>query len=156
MKKTLLALFLIVIFLPGCNWFRKNIRMDQLIMNKQHIDATQNPARKMQIIKQLKNKKLLIIDNLLVKDVTLSTSIDYDFCIISELKVGDKKIECFIYSEDDKTTAKLIKGKTRINVEGHFNRFFSILDNYYTKIDIIEAEIEILNRETTAPAAEKK
>ncbi len=156
MKKNLLALFLIVIFLPGCNWFRKNIRMDQLIINKQRIDATQNPARKKQIIEKLKEDKLLIIDNLLVKDVILSNNIDYDFCVISELTVGDKKIECFIYSTDRKKIARLEKGKTRISIKGHFNRFFSILDNYYAKIDIVKAKIKIQETEKPAPAAEKK
>jgi len=156
MKKNLFILFLFTIFLSGCSLFPDPITIDRVLIEKQKIDATQNPARKKFIIRNLKRKKEIILKNILVKDIILSRNIDYDFCIISDMVVGEKKVKFFIYSDDDKTTAKLIKGKSRINIEGRFRNFFSVHDDYYTKIDIIKAKIKIQNTETTVPAAGKK
>jgi hypothetical protein len=40
--------------------------------------------------------------------------------------------------------SKLEKNKSRVDVEGDFGRFFTTLDDYYTKIEIIKAKIRIV------------
>jgi hypothetical protein len=53
-------------------------------------------------------------------------------------------IDCYIYSRELKTVSRLVKGKSKIDVVGDFGRFFTLLDDAYTKIEIINADITIL------------
>ncbi|PKL36254.1 MAG: hypothetical protein CVV44_18750 [Spirochaetae bacterium HGW-Spirochaetae-1] len=147
MKKLLIITTLTLLAATGCSHldslFRKDILMEQVIIEKDKIDRTENPAMQM-LLRQELGKKIIVLDDITVKDVTVSNNIDYDFCAIADLTVDGKKVECFIYSKNVNTISKLEKNKSRIHVEGDFGRFFTTLDNYYTKIEIIEAKIKIL------------
>ncbi len=153
MRKISLVAFLVGLVFSGCSIFSETIMMEQVIAEKQKIDTAENPAKRRLLNLDLRDKRISI-KNILVKDVTISTNIDYDFCVIADAVVSGKKIECFIYSKNIKRMSKLIKGKSRINVVGDFSRFFTILDDYYTKIDIVDARITLIEPE--AETEEKK
>ncbi len=154
MKKASVAAICALFFITGCGLFSETIKMNQVIAEKEKIDKEINPAKKQLLQLDLRDKRI-IMDNVLVNDVTVSTNIDYDFCVISDITVGDKKVECFIYTKNIKTVASLEKGKSRINVRGTFSRFFSILDDYYTKMDIIKARIRLVEEETAEATTDK-
>jgi len=147
MKNLLIITILTLLAATGCshldNLFRKDIQMEQVIIEKEKIDRTDNPAMQL-LLRQELGKKIIVLDDVTVKEVTVSSNIDYDFCAIADLTVDGKKIECFIYSKNVNTISKLENNKTRIHVEGDFGRFFTTLDDYYTKIEITEAKIKIL------------
>ena len=152
MKKLSLLVIISLIASTGCGLFRDTVQVRDVILEKQRIDDTQNPALQRLLQEELGQKNIQLTA-VTVKDVTASTNIDYDFCVIADVVVDDKKVECYIYSKDIRVMSLLEKGKSKIDVEGHFSRFFTILDNYYTKIDIIEAEIDLVEEE---PAAEEE
>ena len=145
MKKLTALIPLILFTAVGCasfDLFTKEIGIEDAIARKGTIDKTENPAMQYRLKSELRRNRI-IINDALVKDVTVSSNIDYDFCTIVDLTVGDKKIECYIYSPSIKTMSELQKGKTRIDVTGKFERFFSTLDDYYTKVEITQAKIRI-------------
>jgi hypothetical protein len=108
---------------------------------KQEMDSTENPAMR-RIIRDDLSNKIVEINNLMVKNVTNSTVIDYDYCVIADSESEGKSIEFYIYSNDITTLSKLKKGESVIDVRGRFGKFFTMLDNYYTKIDILNASIK--------------
>jgi len=138
MKKILFLLLVSAVFSIGCS--KKLITMNNLLKEKGVMDTTDNPARKRLVEKNLLTKRIEL-KNILVKDIIESTIIDYDFAVIVELMVDGKKIECYVYTKNLAMVARLKKGKSKINISGHFNRFFTMLDEYYTKIEIVEARI---------------
>ncbi len=138
-KKILIILTLIP--LASC-FMTEKITIQEIINEKEQIDSADNPARAY-LLKKNMSEKVITIQDAVVKDVTESSNIDYNFCIIVDIPVKNKKIECYVYSKNIKTISSLVKGKTVINIEGEFNRFFTMLDDYYTKIEIINASITI-------------
>lgn len=148
MKKRVIAVIMLLLFLVGCGLFRETIKVKRAIEYKQQIDKTNNPAQS-QLIKNDLSKKRIRLDNVLVKDVVGSTNIDYNFSVVVEASYNGKSIECYVYArdfynrEDVKTIAKLKPGKSRIDVVGDFGRFFTLLDDSYTKIEILNANISI-------------
>jgi len=137
-----LAIIIICIMSFSCS-MRKNIMINDVILEKVRIDATENPARKLFMLNDLSDKKRIILSDMLVKDITSSTNIDYDFCIIGDMQTDKGLIECYIYTRNIKKISMLEKGKTRIHVSGEFSRFFTMLDEFFTKIEIVKAAIEI-------------
>ena len=132
-------------FAAGCaslNIFKSKISIDDVIAQKAVIDGTDNPAKRYTLLNELRDKKI-VIENITVKDITESSHIDYSFCVLADLTSGGKKVECDIYSHNIKVIAKLVKGKSVINATGSFERFFSTLDDYYAKIEIIDASIKL-------------
>ena len=124
------------------------MQINDLIQYKEKIDNTENPAE-IYIIKADLSSKVISLENLIVKDIIESTNVDYQFCVVSELQTEKGIIEFYIFSKNIRRISYLEKGKTKISVKGEFNRFFSTLDNYYTKVEIINSNIKI------APAQEK-
>ena len=113
---------LIMVLVSSC-FFKNTIKINDLVAKKQEIDFAENPAKKFLINKNLRNNEVVIKD-VLVKEITASTNIDYDFCIIVDLTVDKKKIECYIYTSNVNKISELLVGKSRIDVEGEFSRFF--------------------------------
>ncbi len=142
MKKSLPVMLIIFISL-SCTFFKETITIDQAVKEKSRIDGSENPARKFLIRKKLE-QKYIELKNITVKDIIVSANIDYDFCIVADVKTPKGIVECYIYTKSLRTISKLEKGKSRINVKGIFGRFFTILDKYYTKIDIIKADVDII------------
>ena len=144
--RTLIAImFFGVILSIGCAsnlFFVQEIGSDEIIAEKEAIDKLDNPAMQYRKLSELSNKKVFLND-VLVKDIIESQHVDYTFCVIAELTVRDKKVECHIYSASIKTISKLNKQQSIIDVSGTFRRFFSTLDDYYTKIEITNATIRI-------------
>jgi hypothetical protein len=126
----------------SCDITKKQILMDEVVNEKIKIDGTDNPAMKYVIKEDLSNRRITLF-NVTVKDVINSTNIDYEYCVKVDVQTKKGMVECNIYSTDVKTISRLVKGKTRIDVAGVFGRFFSILDDYYTKVDIIRASLTI-------------
>lgn len=126
----------------SCSAFKKKISFDDLVKSKAQIDNSGNPAARL-IIQQDLGEKIIVIKDVLVKDITISTNIDYDFCIIADLDTTLGRVECFIYTRNIKKISKLVKGETRIDVTGEFGKFFTMLDEYYTKVEIVKASIAI-------------
>lgn len=119
------------------------MKINDLIQYKEKIDHTKNPAE-IYIIKADLASKIISLEGLLVKDIIESTNVDYQFCVISELQTEKGKIECYIFTKNIRRISYLEKGKTIIDVQGEFNRFFSTLDDYYTKVEIINSRITIV------------
>ncbi|HPI88766.1 MAG TPA: hypothetical protein PK859_05620 [Spirochaetota bacterium] len=141
MKHVALIMILFVA-LTSCSLFKTKIKLEDAIAEKVKVESTSNPAKKYLILNNLK-KKRIVLNDVVVKQVTSSTNIDYDYCIITEVMAGDKKIECYVYTKNVYKISKLQEGVTRINVVGDFKRFFSMLDEFYTKLEIVEAKITL-------------
>jgi hypothetical protein len=157
MKKAVLVLSFII-FLNSCgsvtyfkNILKSRMNVQEAVNLKEEIDKTDNPAYSFQSTQKLKNKRIHIED-IKVKDIVPSTNVDYKFCVMVTASTNKGNIDCYIYSgtddifpeEDIKTISKLKKGVTIINVEGDFSKFFTLLDETYTKIEIINASIDIV------------
>jgi hypothetical protein len=142
-KKLLIILFLIPSLSCSTALFLKDkVSIDELLLQKEKIDSTDNPAESF-LLKNSLTQKILIVENLKVKDIVASTNVDYDFCVLSDLQTEKGLIEIYIYTKNIRRISQLKKGETVIDVRGAFSRFFSMLDNYYTKIEITNSIIEI-------------
>ncbi|MBN1533793.1 MAG: hypothetical protein JXA20_14075 [Spirochaetes bacterium] len=122
--------------------------IEDIVAEKVKIDKTDNPAKKFIIKNNLQTegffvKNVIELKNVLVKDIIPSTNIDYEFCILSDIDTTRGKVECYIYTSNVGRIAKLEKGKSRIDVEGQFGRFFTLLDEYYTKLELVKSRIVI-------------
>jgi hypothetical protein len=122
--------------------YKKTMTVDDAIREKEQLDLVDNPARKDQIEKSL-SEKLIKVEGLRVRDVVVSTDIDYNFCVIAEYQTPKGLIDFYIYSKDNSTIAKIEKGKSKINIYGYFRRFFKLIDNTLFKIDTGDTEITI-------------
>jgi len=142
----IITIFLLFV-LSGCAIFMPRLKIEDVIAEKEAIDKMDNPAMQYQMLNDIHDKKV-IINDIVVKKVVESSRVDYSFCVLADIKVNDKDIECHIYSHSINTISKLEKSKTVIDVSGTFERFFSTLDEYYTKIEIIDASIKIKSNET--------
>lgn len=142
MKRNLFVLILAAAALLSCGAFKKAILIDGVVEEKTRIDASDNPAMKQQIRDELGNRRIELT-GLVVKDVVDSNNIDYDYCVIADVQTQKGAVQCHIYTTDVKTVAKLQKGKSIIDVSGDFGRFFSLLDAYYTRLEIVKASIRI-------------
>lgn len=144
MKKILIvSLFLISAVSCSTAFILKDkVSINELLIAKEKIDATDNPAESF-LLRNSLSEKVLVIENIKVKDIVQSTNVDYDFCIISEMQTEKGLIEFYIYTKNVRRISQLKKGESVIDVKGAFSRFFSMLDSYYTKIEITNALIEI-------------
>ena len=149
MKKWVILILIAIFPLMSCNSY---MTLDEVLVEKEKIDKTDNPARKLLLKNELRDqgiltRNLMEIDNLTVKDVIQSSNIDFDFCIISDMRTKKGMVELYIYTKNISRIANLEKGKTRINVTGEFGRFFTLLDEYYTKIEIVNSSIDIIDND---------
>lgn len=146
--KKFFPLVLLTALLTSCSmaFLRDEMQINDLIKYKEKIDHTDNPAE-IYIIKADLASKVISLEGLIVKDIIESTNVDYQFCVVSELQTEKGKIECYIFTRNIRRISYLVKGKTIINVQGEFNRFFSTLDTYYTKVEIINSNIQIVTAE---------
>ena len=126
--------------LSGC--ITPKVQIEDIITEKETIDKMDNPAMQYRMLNDLRSKKI-IINDIIVKKVVESTRVDYSFCILADVRIDDKDVECHIYSHSVNTISKLEKSKTVITMAGTFERFFSTLDRYYIKLEIINAHITI-------------
>lgn len=156
MKKVIIILS-VLLLLNSCgsvgyvkNILKKRISVQDAVTMKAEMDSTQNPALIYRQTKELQDERIRIED-ILVKDIVPSSNVDYKFCVIVTVPTDKGDIDCYIYAgsadifpkEDVKTVSKLRKGKTVIDVEGDFSNFFTLLDDTYTKIEIVNATINI-------------
>ena len=144
MKKALIIVCIIAVSCISCDLTKPKIDMSVVIKEKVKIDKIENPAQKLYIQRSL-SKKRIVIKNVVVKEITTSTNIDYDFCVIVDVNTSKGPVECFIYSKNINKIAKLKKGKSKIDMIGEFSKFFTMLDEYFIKIEIIKAKIRILD-----------
>lgn len=144
MKKILiLSLFLIsAISCSSVFILKEKISINDLLASKEKIDASENPAESL-LLRNSLSEKVIMIENLKVKDIVQSTNVDYDFCVISEMQTEKGLVEFYIYTKNLRRISQLRKSESIIDVKGTFSRFFSMLDNYYTKIEITNSVIEI-------------
>jgi hypothetical protein len=139
MKKILVLMVVVLFGLISC---KKTLYINDAVMQKDKIDKTENPALQ-EIMKGELTDSLIVLTDLTVKDITASTNIDYDFCVLADIQTEKGKVEVYLYTKNIKVVSTLVKGKTKIDVTGEFGRFFSMLDDYFTKIEIISAKIQI-------------
>lgn len=152
MMKKLAPLFLLLLALQACattTFFKDKITMNQLLESKANIDATDNVAKQLLLQEELTNK-IIILNNLKVKDVVTSSNVDYDFCALSDIKTENGNIELYIYTKNIRALSRLEKNKSFIDVTGELSRFFSTLDSYYLKIEIINSKIKVVKPEPSA------
>jgi hypothetical protein len=148
MKRMALVLMIaaVSISLASCS---THYTIEDVIAEKVKIDQTDNPAKKFIIKNNLQDegfffKNVIGLKGVLVKDVIPSTNIDYEFCVLSDIDTSKGKVECYIYTSNVGRISKLEKGKSRIDAEGQFGRFFTLLDQYYTKLELVKSTITIL------------
>lgn len=122
--------------------FRDTISINELLAAKDKIDRTENPAESF-LLKNSLAENVIAIDNLKVMSIVQSTNVDYDFCIISDMQTDKGPVQFYIYTKNIRRISQLKKGESIIDVKGEFSRFFSMLDNYYIKIEIVNAAITI-------------
>ncbi len=146
MKKFVIAAAAMMILTSACSLFKETLKIDDVVKEKARIDSVENPALK-SMIKDDLGQKLVEIKNVTVKEVVNSSNIDYDFCLIVDILSDGKRVECHVYSKNVYTLSKLENGKTKVDIKGRFGKFFSMLDDYYTKVEILEASIEIIKPE---------
>ncbi len=137
------AIFSVVLTTSCTTLFKEKITISQVVTAKMEIADTDNPAKKM-ILKNDLADKVIELKNITVKDVITSPNVDYSFCIVADVASRKGNIECFIFSKNTKKIAELKKNITRIDVQGNFGRYFSMLDSYFTKIEVLNASITIL------------
>jgi len=144
MKKNLIILLFLLPAISCSTSFilKDKVTIDEVLIQKEKIDSTENPAESF-LLKNSLSEKVLVIENLKVKDIIPSTNVDYDFCILSEIQTGKGLIEIYIYTKNIRRISQLKKGESIIDVKGAFSRFFSMLDNYYTKIEITNSIVDI-------------
>lgn len=145
MKSKIFLPVMLIISLLSCNSFtilREQITVSDLLITKEKIDKSTNPAEAL-LLKNSLSEKILLLENLTVKDIIISTNVDYDFCVLADLQSDKGPIECYIYTKNIKRMSQLQKGKSVITVKGEFKRYFSMLDNYYTKIEVTNSNITI-------------
>lgn len=145
--KSMISIVIITISLCSCsvNFLRDDISIKELITAKEKIDHSENPAEVL-LLKNSLSEKIFILDEILVKDIVNSTNIDYDFCIIADVSSEKGMIECFIYTKNVRKISQLKKGQSIISVKGEFKRYYSMLDNYYTKVEITNSDIKIITK----------
>lgn len=145
MKSKILFLIIITFSFLSCSttsFFRDQISIKDLLVVKENIDNSKNPAEVL-LLKNSLSEKVLILDDIKVKDIINSTNVDYDFCVLADFQSEKGPIECYIYTKNIRRISQLKKGVSIISVEGEFKRYFSMLDNYYTKIEITNSTITI-------------
>ncbi len=125
------------------NVFKETILIKDVVAEKERIDKSKNPAEIL-LLKNNLSEKILYIEKIKVKDIIISTNVDYDFCVLADISTDKGPIECYIYTSNIRRISKLKKGESVISVEGEFNRYFSVLDNYYTKVEITNSKITII------------
>ncbi len=142
MKKCQWLVLAAVVAMISCAHFKKPITMDRIVTDKVRMNEAENPALRQVIVDELGSFRIRL-EELTVKDVTESNNIDYDYCVIADVRTEKGMVECHIYSSNVKTVAKLVKGESKIDVTGEFGRFFSLLDDYFTRLEIVKASIRI-------------
>jgi hypothetical protein len=142
MKRYLFAVILAAVAIASCGLFKQPILIDGVAAEKARIDATDNPALK-DLIRTELDKRRIELTGVTVKDVVESNNIDYDYCVIADVQTQKGLVQCQIFTTDAKTVSKLVKGKSVIDATGDFGRFFSMLDNYYTRLEVVRASIKI-------------
>lgn len=154
MKKIVLCIVLVCICPLSCGyrgylrWFRPKVDIMDVIKAKEEIDRAENPAKKYLIANNLRDD-LVSIKNALVKEILPSNNIDYDFCVVVDIPYEKGNVECYLYSknlyekEDIATIARLKKGKSVVNAVGEFSRFFTLLDDAFVKIELVNTTIDI-------------
>ena len=144
MRNCCWILLALAIAAPSCAHFRKPVTIEHVVGEKARIDAAENPALK-EVIRNDLGSYRIRLEGLTVKNVTVSNNIEYDYCVIADVSTEKGVVECHIYSKDLRTVAKLVKGESKIDVTGMFGRFFSLLDDYYTRLEIVRAKIAVVN-----------
>ena len=146
MKLKVFLPFFLIFYLISCSTtslFRDKITIDQVLIAKENIDKSKNPAEVL-LLKNDLSEKIVILEDVHVKDIVPSTNVDYDFCILADLQSAKGPIECYIYTKNIRRISQLVNGVSTISVKGEFKRFFSMLDNYYTKIEITNSDVTIV------------
>jgi hypothetical protein len=158
MKKAVLLLLSFIVFFTSCgsvtyvkNILKSRYSIQQIIDKKEQMDKKDNPAFAFKEMQDLK-KSRIYIENKKVKDIIPSTNVDYRFCVLITVPTTKGDIDCYVYSgtddifpeEDIKTISRLQKGVSIINIEGDFSKFFTLLDESFTKIEIVNASIDIV------------
>lgn len=145
MKLTKYIPLIIVLSCFSCNStaiLKEQLSMKELLTAKEQIDNSKNPAEVL-LLKNNLAEKMLIIPDVTVKDIIISTNVDYDFCVLADIQTEKGLIECYIYSKNIRKISQLKKGESVITAKGEFKRYFSMLDNYYTKIEVTKSDITI-------------
>jgi hypothetical protein len=151
MKKAVLLLIVCsLVSASSCTTIKKNFKrlykktmsIEDAIVEKEKLDAADNPAKKFEIETELAGR-MIRVNNVKVRDVLISTDIDYSFVVVAEYPSPKGLIDLYIYSKNTSTIADIEKGKTKISVFGDFRRFFKLIDNTWVKIDVGDADIVI-------------
>ena len=86
----------------SCSLFQSSIKLNDVLILKEKMDKSQNPA-KIELLRRQLRQEIVELKNILVKDISVSNKIDYDFVVVSDVKTEKGMVECYIYSKNIKT-----------------------------------------------------
>lgn len=157
MKKISLFLAVLLLSSTACTssyhklvrLFKTNISIEDVLKEKERYDLSTNPAEKHLLLDDLQ-KNLVTVKNAVVKDIIPAINIDYKFSVVVSIPGEKGTIDCYIHTktiyqkEDIKHIAQMKQGVTKINARGEFNRFITLLDDVYARIELINSDVEII------------
>lgn len=149
--KKIAPILMLLFFIQACattTFFKEKVDLNQLLQTRENIESTDNIAKQLLLKNELSNK-VVVLNKIKVKDIIPSSNVDYEFCVISDVKSEKGPIELYIYTKNIRAVSRMIKGESYIEVEGEFRRFFSTLDDYYLKIEIVNSRLRILKPDNT-------
>jgi hypothetical protein len=150
--KKIMPILILLLFIQSCattTIFRDKIDLTQLLKARDNIESTDNIAKQMLLKNELSNK-IVVLNKIKVKDIIPSSNVDYEFCILSDVKSDKGDIELYIYSKNIRALSRMKAGESYIEVEGEFTRFFSTLDDYFLKIELVNSRLRILEPDNTS------
>lgn len=147
--KNITPILILLFLIQACattTFFRDKIDLNQLLKARDNIESTENIAKQLLLKNELSNK-IVVLDRIKVKEIIPSSNVDYEFCVLSDVKIDKRYIELYIYSKNIRALSRMKKDETYIDVEGEFSRFFTTLDDYDLKIEIINSRLRLLEPE---------
>lgn len=148
MKVYLIALLTLPLLLSSCSYkyytrlIQREVSVNEAMTAKDEMDLSTNPARRAMIQKDLQ-KKLIRVRGVTVKRVIPSINLDYDYCMVVEATYDKGSIECYVYPMDFSDLAELTPGVSVVDFVGDFGKFFNIVEDSFTKIEVLNANISV-------------
>ena len=143
-KIVLVALVGICVGCTSAKFWIASYSIHEIIEKKNAIDSADNPAMSFVLLDQLDRKKV-VIEKGIVKQVMPSANIDYKFCVIVTVEHSSGVVECYVYTknwlnEEDLTSVAELKPGDVVYVVGRFSRFLKLLGQQYA-VELLEANL---------------
>lgn len=150
MKKGLILLLAIcMLSATACGYrsyaklIKKPLSVDDALIMRNNIEQNSNPVAR-DVETSDMQRQFIEVKNVMVHDIIRSTNVEYEYCLITSVTTKDGDLECYVYTNDTWKLAKLIPGKSRLNIIGDYGRFFNTIESNKPRLEILHAEIKII------------